>query len=234
MNRARVFVLCVTVLVIVLTSLLLVSARKSRKQATELARVNYFVEQHCFDGSMKLREAEQNLRETLPVLSDPSIGPEQRTRAENHAYSSSLGGNALRGDARGVLSLGVLAEGYFCIQTSRLSERERDELSGELARQTQAFNEARDPTEVAQSLGRLNAILVRVASSRRQQAWAPAELTSVPAQVLRNGLLHPTEDRVRASVLWRGLNVCGGRVCTGQANSQTARRWDARESTVQF
>lgn len=163
MNRTRIFLVSISVLSLVLTTLLFLSVRKARSQSAALEEVDRLVAFHCRDLSLKLRDAEQNVRQALQSLQNPGLSPEEREAAEARAYTSLLGEHALIGDARTVLTGQLVPQGYFCIRAGHVPEQERSQLDSQLTRQTQMLvSAARDPAAMADALAKLSEIFGRV------------------------------------------------------------------------
>jgi hypothetical protein len=56
-------------------------------------------------------------------------------------------------------SRSVLSEGYFCIRSSRITDRERIARTDQLGRLAQSFNEARSTEAMVDAMKSINAIL---------------------------------------------------------------------------
>lgn len=168
MNRSRIFILSLSVLSAVLAALLFLSVRKARSQSAALEEVDRLVVHHCRDLSLKLRDAEKNVRQALPALRDPALSREDRDAMERRAYNSLLGEHALIGDARTVLTGQLVPQGYLCIRLGHISEQERAQLDSQLTQQTQVLvSAAHDPAAMADALAKLGDIFGRVGAKTR-------------------------------------------------------------------
>jgi hypothetical protein len=159
MNKTRALVAFESVIIVGLAALLTVYVRKASTRETQLQEARRSIVSHCDDFAIKLRLAEQKVRDSLPMLNNRDLSPAQRGRAEQLAFSSALGTNALEGDARDVLALYILSEGYFCIRSSRVTDRDRIARMDQLGRLAQSFNEARSTEAMVDAMKSINAIL---------------------------------------------------------------------------
>ena len=158
-NKTRLLFACISMLSVVLAALLFVFVRRANANRIAAEETHPLAATHCGALSFQLHLAERNVRESLPILQSPNATPETRDQAMRHTATSTFGQYVFSDEARGLLSLYVLTEGYFCIRASGLSEHERSSLNDELGIVSQRFAEVRDPVVVADALARLSAIV---------------------------------------------------------------------------